>query len=231
MDQKTYDALERIPILDQLDGEQRRHVIGCGHERVVGHGEFLFHEAETAEAMFALIEGRVKLVKVSPDGRELLLHLVNPGQTFAEAALFGRGTYPASAQAVDRARVWCFPRDRLLAVIAASPDLALAMLASLSKWTRRLATQLDLLTQRRVEERLAVYLVGCCREGAPRSGQVIRLEDAKNLVAAQIGTAPEVLSRTFRRLEKAGVVRVTDRSVEVLDGEALRALAAWIDEF
>jgi CRP/FNR family transcriptional regulator len=223
-------VLDRLPLLERLEPGQRRQAVESGFERRLDQDEFLFHEGEPATAMFAVIEGRLKLLRTSPDGKELLLHLVNPGQTFAEAALFGRATYPATAQAVAASAVWCFPRDRLLAVIGTSPELGLAMLASLSHWTRRIVAQLDLLTQRRVEERLAVYLVGRSVDGSPEQGQRIQLEDAKNLIAAQIGTAPEVLSRTFRRLEDDGVLRVTARSVEVLDPEALRELASWIDD-
>ncbi len=227
--QALLDVLGEIPLFEHLEPGQRCRLLGSGYERRLDKGELLFHEAEPAEAMFVLVSGRLKLVRYAPDGKELLLHLVYPGQTFAEAALFGSRTYPAAAQAVAKSRVWALPRSGLLGVVRQSPELGLAMLASLSQWTRRLVTQLDLLTQRRVEERLAVYLVGRQDDGPRTAGERIELEDPKNLIAAQIGTAPEVLSRTFRRLEDEGVLRVTARSVEVLDPAALRELASWID--
>ena len=157
----------------------------------------------------------------------MLVHLVRPGQTFAEAALFGPGTYPGvgggggpqpglavAALAAARAA----PRHR--------PELALGLVVSLSVWTRRLVGKLELLTQRRVEERLAIYLLG--RAGAAtacRPATTVELGEAKQLIAAQLGTAPEVLSRTFRQLEEDGILAVHGSTVSILDGARFAVLA------
>jgi len=222
--------LAHLPIVSRLTPAQRERVLETGREQRLERGGILFHEGEPAQAMYAVLEGQMKLVRLSPQGKELLLHLVHPGQTFAEAALFGRATYPATAQAVDDTRLWCIPRDRLVELIRSSPELGLAMLASISLWTRLLVSKLDLLTQHRVEERLAVYLMGKAPPGTLEAGDEITLQDPRNLIAAQIGTAPEVLSRTLRRLEDEGILRVTAGGVTVVDAERLRDLARWIGE-
>ncbi len=141
--------------MTSIDDGQRSTVIGTGHERSLERGEILFHEGQPAEALYAVIEGQLKPVRCSPKGRELLLHLVNPGQTFAEAALFAPGTYPATAEVMQTCRLWCLPRAALLELLGASPELGVAMLGSISLWTRKLASKLELHTQRRVEERVA----------------------------------------------------------------------------
>jgi len=205
-------------------------VIAAGTVRSVARGEVLFCEGDPADAMYAVVEGTVKLVRYTPRGKEVLLHLVRPGTSFAEAALFGEGTYPATAVVVEPARIWVLPRLRLLDLIRSSPEVALAIVASVSMWTRTLAHQLELLTQRRVEERLAVYLLGRAAGTEPSAGEEIRLVEARHLIAAQCGTAPEVLSRTFRRLEDEGVLEATDEGVRVLDAARLRALAEWIGD-
>jgi CRP/FNR family transcriptional regulator len=174
--------------------------------------------------MYAVLAGRVKLVRTSPAGKELLLHLVEEGQTFAEAALFGKATYPATALVVEDVRLWCLPRDRLVELLRRSPDLALALLASMAQWTRRLAAKLEQLTQRRVEERLAVFLLGRA-EGEIEAGTTIPLRDPRHLIAAQIGTAPEVLSRALRRLEEEGVAEFAATHARVLEPARLRDLA------
>jgi len=190
----------------------------------------MFNEGERAEALFVLLEGRVKMVRYTPQGREMMLHLVGPGQTFAEAALFGDMTYPASAVAVEDSLIWCWPRERLLALVRSSPELALALILSVSLWTRTLASKLELLTQRRVEERLAIYLLGRSGGHPPAAGDEIPLNEPRNLIAAQIGTGPEVLSRTFRRLEDDGILESRPASVRVLDPKRLQALADWLEE-
>ena len=205
-------------------------MIRAGGFRQLAKGEILFHEDDPAESMFSVLEGRLKLVRYSPRGKEMLLHLVRPGESFAEAALFGKGTYPASAVALENCRVWAIASHRLKDLIRSDPELGLAMLASVSVWTRKLAANLELLTQRRVEERLAVYLLGRGAAAEISDGDLIELAEPKHLIAAQCGTAPEVLSRTLRRLEEDGVLGSDQKGVRVLDVDRLRALAEWIDE-
>lgn len=224
------EKLAKVPLLSELTSEQRERVVRTGRELGLQRGEVLFHEGERAGGLFALLKGRMKLVRYSPEGKELLLHLVHPGQTFAEAALFGRETYPATAEAAVASSLWLFPRDGLFGLMRSSPELGLAMLASVSQWTRRLVNKLDLLTQRRVEERLAIFLMARAPQRPLRVGDVIPLAEPKNLIAAQIGTAPEVLSRTFRRLQEARLIDVGGDGVSVLDPLGLRELADWIGE-
>lgn len=221
--------LTAIPLLERLAPEQRGRVVASGSERAFERGEIIFHEGEAAAALFVVLAGQVKLVRYSPKGRELLLHLANPGQTFAEAALFAGETYPATAEVVEPARVWCLARAVLLDLLRSSPELALAMLGSVSMWTRRLASKLELLTQRRVEERLALYLIARAGEAELEPGAEIALTQPRNLIAAQCGTGPEVISRTFRRLEDDGILAAAPHHVTVLDPARLRALAEWID--
>jgi CRP/FNR family transcriptional regulator, dissimilatory nitrate respiration regulator len=229
-DETGAEPLLSHPLLRRLPEEERSRVVASGVGRVLAKGEILFHEGGRAEAMYIVLAGRIKLVRYSPRGKELLLHLARPGDSFAEAALFGPGTYPATAEAVEDSRLWGLPRERLLEEFRRSPELGLSMVASLSMWTRRLASKLELLTQRRVEERLAIYLLGRAGGRPLEAGAVLRLPEAKQLIAAQCGTAPEVLSRTLRRLEDDGVLSSAGEIITIHDPTALQALAERIDE-
>lgn len=221
-------TLEQMPLLQGLSTAQRRSIIDAGFERGYARGATVFLEGQAADAMYGVVEGQIKLVRLSSKGRELLMHLVQAGQTFAEAAFFAAGTYPATAEASAHSRLWCWPRERMLNLVREDATLAMAIMASMSRWTRRLASQLELLTQRRVEERLAVYLLARWDGEIPAEGRWAALGEAKHLIAAQCGTAPEVLSRTFRKLEADGVLEVGVDRLRVLDAAKLRALAEWI---
>ena len=223
-------ALGRVPLLAHLDEELRRVVLGAGRVELVPRGMVLFHEGTPATAMYAVQSGQLKLVRYTARGREMLLHLARPGQSFAEAAVFGDATYPATAEALEDSEVWRLGREQLLSMVRSDPELGLALAASLSTWTRVLAGQLELLTQRRVEERLAIYLLSRTAGRALRAGDSIPLAEPRNLIAAQCGTAPEVLSRTFRRLEDQGVLTGHPDAVIIDDPERLQALAEWIDD-
>lgn len=219
-----------VALLAHLDENDLTRVVEAGSQIQLNRTEVLFHEGDQADAIFVLLRGRMKLVRYSEKGRELLIHLVKPGQSFAEAALFGSGTYPATAEALESSMCWRLPRDKLLALLQTRPELGLAMLASMGMWTRRLAGKLQLLTQRRVEERLAVFLFSRTGGEMPEAGESVPLGAPKHLVAAQCGTAPEVLSRTFKKLEEAGIIEVGSDHVVVLDPAKLRDLAEWIGD-
>lgn len=222
------EVLAQLPLLRMLSDEDRSRVLVAGHHRTLAKGEILFHEGDPAENLCAVVEGRIKLVRYSPKGRELVLHLVSPGVSFAEAALFGPGGYPATAEAVEPTTVWCLPRTKLVEILRGSPEIGIAMIGSISAWTRTLAAKLEMLTQRRVEERLALFLINRAgrRELAP--GEVIELGQPKHLVAAECGTGPEVLSRTFKRLEEDGIIETGATTVTVVDPDRLAELAEWL---
>jgi CRP-like cAMP-binding protein len=164
------------PFLRGLGPAERRLMVAGGQRKTLERDQMLFRAGDPAEAFFVVTSGRVKLVRHTSQGKEMMLHLVEPGQSFAEAAILGDGTYPATAIAVEPCEVWGWKRSRLLSMFAQSPELALGFALSISVWTRRLAQQLELLTQRRVEERLAIYLQGrAARDLTPRAGGIPRV--------------------------------------------------------
>lgn len=219
-------SIRQVPLLRFAPERVQERLEATAREKVYQRTEFLFAEGEPAEAVFAVRSGRIKLVRHTPRGKELLLHLVGPGESFAEVALFGEGTYPATAIAVERSVVWSWPRRTLLEMIRSEPELGLGMIASVSHWTRHLASKLVLLTQRRVEERLALFLIARAGRRELQPGDTVELPEARHLVAAQCGTAPEVLSRTFRRFEEEGLIRAEGHTIVILDPPGLAALAS-----
>jgi len=227
---RTYpETLLATPLLADLEATQRDQLLAAAMPRTVAKGATLFHEGDRAEGFFVLASGSLKLVRLTAQGKEMLIHMVRPGQTFAEAAVFGPRTYPVTAVAVEESEVWMWPLARLLAMLRGSPELALAVILSLSVWVRHLVAKLELLTQRRVEERLAVYLLGRVKGRRLASRDEVVLDEPKQLIAAQLGTAPEVLSRTFRRLEEDGILAVDGDRVRILDGERFAVLAELIE--
>lgn len=221
------EALAEIPTLAAVPLELRLRLAELSSRRRVVRGEMLFNEGDPASFLPLLLSGQVKLFRLGKGGREQVLHLVRAPASFAEAAVFGPGVYPAGAEVVHDGELVAVPRDALLDLLRRRPEAALALLSSMSVWLRRLADLAEGLSLRTVEERVATYLLGVfSRSGEPlRPGLRVGLQDPKHLVAALCGTAPEVLSRTFRRLEEDGAVRVDGPSAEILDPGRLRRLA------
>jgi CRP-like cAMP-binding protein len=220
-------ALRRIPLFATLPAPLLEEIAQLCGVRRVRKGELLFSEGDTAGYLPLLLAGQVKLLRTGPEGREQVLHLVRAPASFAEAAVFGPGVFPATTVVLEAGQLATVPRPALLDLMRRRPEMALALLASMSYWLRRLVDLVDGLALHTVEERVAAYLWSAfARSGATlASGAQIRLEEPKRLIAALCGTAPEVLSRTFRRLASDGVVQVSVPMATILDPAALAARA------
>lgn len=220
----------QLPLISPLPEALRRRVVDEGFSKTVPKGTVIFQEYERADGLWALLEGRLKLVRTSRDGRELVVHLVESGQTFAEAALFQKTEYPVTAIAVTGSKLWHWPRQRLISLLETSPELGLALLASAAAWNRKVVSQLQMLTQRRVEERLAIYIIGRLEGVEIRQGTELRLELPKNLIAQVLGMAPEVLSRGLKKLEDAGIVEVSKHALRIREPKTLQNLASGVTQ-
>ena len=184
-------------------------------------GAVLFREGEPSDGFYVVQRGAVNVHRVSPGGKEQVIHVFRTGESFAEAALASDTGYPANARAVEAGAVLLIPRGPMLALLARRPDLALRMLGSMSQHLRVLVGLLDDLTLKDVETRLLNWLV----KRAPATGPAecrLELRSTKRTLAAELGTTSETLSRTFARLRGAGLLRIERAVVVVRDLPALR---------
>jgi CRP/FNR family transcriptional regulator len=184
-------------------------------------GEQLFADGEPAAGFFIVAAGRVKIYKLSPEGKERILHIVHPGATFAEAAIFGNGLYPAYAEPLVKSHLIFFPKREFLDLLRGDAQIAINMIGGLSRFLRQFATQIEELTFKDVPARLARYLLEL---GAERKAEV-ELPISKGALASRLGTVSETLSRTFRKLSDDGIIAVGGKTIRILDAERLADLS------
>jgi CRP/FNR family transcriptional regulator, dissimilatory nitrate respiration regulator len=228
MELTTHEGvLRRIPMLATLPEPVLAELLALAVETPLRRGEVLFSEGEPAAFLPLLLSGRVKLYRSDAEGREQVIHLVRAPASFGEAAVFGPGVFPATAEVLEDGRLLKVPRDVLLDLLRHRPEVCLALLASLSAWLRRLVDLVDSLSLATVEQRVAGYLWAAATRATPNpgTGTAVHLEDPKHVIAALCGTAPAVLSRTFRKLERSGLVRIDGATVTVFDPTGLATLA------
>ena len=225
--EKLADALQKIPLFSLLLPPLLAELASLTTTSTFERGEVVFSEGDAAEFLPLLLNGRLKLYRSDAEGREQVLHLVSAPASFAEAAVFGPGIFPVTAEAMEPVRLARVSRPALLSLLRRRPEVALALLTSMSTWLRRLVDLIDGLALRSVEERVAAYLWSAFSRSGKRldAGVSIRLDDAKHVIAAVCGTAPEVLSRTFRKLEQAGAAQIDGPHVTLLDPDRLARLA------
>ena len=219
-------ALKRCPLFSGLGEAELREVGGIARAFTVHKGETIFAEGEEAEGFFVIGSGRVKIFKLAPDGREQILHLFSAGDFFAEAAVFDGGRYPAYAQALAQSEILLIPKREFRRLVAREPQLALNMIATLSRFLKQFAALVEELSLKEVSARLANHLLGLKPvKGAERGRTVVELDMTKSQLAARLGTISETLSRTFGKLSSAGLIEPRGKRVAILDAERLEDVA------
>ena len=191
------------PIFAETAEQNIRRVISTTAIRHCAKGTTLFRRGDPASAFYITLEGWVKLGRANEDGVETVVEIMGQGECFAEAAMFLGMRYPVDAVAVTDVRLAAIEFSAIRAEIHDDPDVALGMLASLSKRLHRLVDQIDQIKARSAPERVAEFLLGL--SGAATGPATFQLPFEKTLAAARLGMRPESFSRAIARLRKLGV--------------------------
>jgi CRP/FNR family transcriptional regulator len=214
------DDLREAPLFARLTSEQIGKLAAVAHPLRLAGGHTVFLQGAPAEAFYLLVSGSVKVYKSLRDGRTATIRHVRPGETFGESVLFNPA-YPASTETMAPSVLSRFPVDAFRGLLRAEPELAMALLGAMAR--------LMVLLNHRVEElllpvpaRLARYVLALCDEQASLA---CSLPVPKHELAARLGTVPETLSRTLKRLTRAAVLAVDGQRITVRDPEALERLA------
>jgi CRP/FNR family transcriptional regulator len=189
-------------------------------------GESLFGEGDEATGFYLLVTGSIKLCRIAHDGREKVLHFVQPRETFAEAAFFGDGKYPAEARAMEPGEVLYLPKQGFLELMGRNPGFALNLVVSLSLMLRRFARQIEELSFADVTSRMASFLLRRADEKSTSYGGItyVDLGIKKGELASRLGTASETVSRTLRKLKDEGIIEVQGNRVVIHQMEKLQKL-------
>jgi CRP/FNR family transcriptional regulator len=187
-------------------------------------GGYLFHEGERVCGFYIVQRGAVNVHRVNAAGREQVIHIFRQGESFAEAALATERGYPADARAVEPSQVIMVQREGILALIKRQPDLALRMLASMSGHLRSLVGQIEDLTSKDVETRLANWLLKRCPMPPGQSPVKIKLSITKRTLAAELGTVSETFSRTLARFRDQSLIKMEGQVITVLSPPRLSEL-------
>ena len=219
------DRIGMIPLFQGLPPQQLQDLAGIALSRTYHRNDPIFLEGEEASGLYVAVSGRVKIFKLSSDGKEQILHIFGPGEPFGEVAVFAGRRFPANAEALEETQVLCFPRKAFVALIQKEPSLALNMLAVLCLRLRQFAHMVENLSLKEVPGRLAAYLL----LETDQMGQPAELElgIAKGQLASLLGTIPETLSRILARMTREGFIEsIGPRKIRILDRKGLEELAS-----
>jgi CRP-like cAMP-binding protein len=218
------DSIRQIPLFQGLPERQLAELARIVGERRCEQGEIIFSEGDEAKGFYVLLSGRIKIFKLSPEGKEQILHIIEPGEPFAEVAMFAGSSYPAHAEALKGSRVIFFPRGGFEALIKKDPDLAMNMLALLSQRLKYFSRLVEDLSLKEVPQRLAAYLLYL--SGSKHNAMPVDLSISKGQLASLLGTIPETLSRILNKMAAQGLIDVKGRQMKLLKRDVLEALAS-----
>lgn len=215
-------TLRSCQLFSGLPGADLDAIAGFSILRSIDKDAYLFREGDSSEGFYVVQKGAINVHRVSATGKEQVIYVFRPGESLAEASLASERGYPANARALEPSSIVLIPKAPFLALLGRRPDLGLRMLGSMSLHLRVLVGLVEDLTLKDVETRFLNWLVKRC----PRDvGGVVEvpLGSTKRVIAAELGTSSETLSRTLAKLRSEGLVEAHGSKLVINDADELRA--------
>jgi CRP/FNR family transcriptional regulator, dissimilatory nitrate respiration regulator len=179
-------------------------------------GDYLFRERDPSHGFYIVQRGAINIHRVNAMGKEQVIHVFRTGESFAEATLATDAGYPADARTVEISQVLLVQKSGFLGLLKRQPELALRMLGSMALHLRVLVAQIEDLTMKDVETRLANWLVKRCPDASADQPVTIELTMTKRVLAAELGTVSETFSRTLAKFREQNLLAVNGKSITVL---------------
>ncbi len=226
LDDRILAAMRRCVLLQTLDDDSFKKVVSLSHTMQLPSDSILFEQNAPLTDIYLLVSGGIKLLRLAPSGDEKVIDIIQPGQTFAEAALFlGSCQYPVTAITLVPSIVVGFKANPYLELLKSSNKLCLSMLGKLSQRLHWMVNEVDRLTLHNATFRLVDYLLN---EVADIEGNqtALCLVAPKRIIASRLSIKPETLSRTLKELEREGLIVLHGSQIELIDVERLKALVS-----
>ena len=211
----TVASILQHPFFKHLSTENQERLMSHSHEQQCQAGELLIRQGQPAERFFLVLKGRVKLYRISADGQEKVVEIIQAGQTFAEAVMFmQRSEYPVCAETLETVQLVSFPNRLMLTLLQENPQACLHLLWHMSMRLHQRLGELETLTLQNATQRFALYLIQQLEDRAQETVD-IELPLPKRLIAARLSMQPETLSRIMARLNQEGLIEMRGRNIHI----------------
>lgn len=209
--------LGRQPLFAGLDEVQIDRLLQTAHTESLDEGQLLFTSQQEARHFFLLRSGSIRLFLSTPDGSEKVVHLITPGEIFAEAITFMDGQrYPVSADTLCRSEILCFSNKTFRGILGESTDTCFRLMADMSTWLKRQLNDINALTLQNASLRFTNFLL---QQAPPGQSLDVRIELSapKHVIASRLSIQPESLSRILRNMQNNDLIQVDGNVVIIPD--------------
>lgn len=222
------DNLKKVYIFSGLDDTELDRLAKIVRTKSFNKGDIIFFDTEPFLGFYITITGLVKIYKISKDGKEHILHLIPPFNTFAEVPLFENLNevfeesfrYPANSMAIeDDTRVILVPARQFRELLESDTKISIKMVSALAKRLRHMNHHIEELTLKDVTKRVAGYILTEKKKAGDKDEVMLNI--SKNDLAAYLGTIPETLSRTLKKLQDEDMISVDGKVIKICDIDKL----------
>jgi CRP-like cAMP-binding protein len=217
------EALGKSHLFSELTEAQMDRVRRHSHVTDMIEGEPLFFQGDNATSFYLVLSGRIKLFRISPDGKEKVVEIMETGATFAEALMFmDQPHYPVNATAIGPCRVIGINCKDFKAMLRESIDTCFLLLGGMSFRLRGLIREIDALSLDTGTVRTVAYLLN----QAPADSNCFELTIAKSVIASRLSVKPETFSRILKNLHEQKIVSLDGRNVTIHDRDAMSGICS-----
>ncbi len=220
--------LQRVSIFGGLGADALARIAGVTGEKNYTKRSIIFHEGDPGDTLYILKVGRVKISKITEDGREKTLTIMQPGDFFGEMAIFDSLPRSATAEVIDDQAV-CFTLNKrdFERIILDNPIIALKIMRDLTRRIRQVNQQVEDLAFKDVHERVASTLCNLSKVEGRHLGNnriLINLKMTHQDLANMVGSSRETVTRALNRLQDQEIISIAHQQITIIKPEQL---AAW----
>ncbi|HNY49872.1 MAG TPA: Crp/Fnr family transcriptional regulator [Smithella sp.] len=220
---KTRDILIRSQLFGGLPGEHITEIEKIAVDKNYNKGDVIFYDGDEGNGFYLVAAGSVSVYKLSPDGKEQILHIIKEGDTLGAVPVFSGKSFPANARALSKTHLLFFDRKEFIELITGKPNLIMNLLALLSMRLRDFTIQVENLSLKEIPGRLASYLLYLSQEQGSRD--FVKLNISKLQLSNILGTVPESLSRALGNMKTKKLIEEEGANIRLLNRAELEELA------
>jgi CRP/FNR family transcriptional regulator len=220
------ELLKSIPYFSGLSPTELEAIKQHVFEKSADRNEIILLEEESAEAVYFVISGAIKAFKTSAEGKEQILGIVRPGESFNDVPVFDGGPNPASAIAMSPVTLYGISKTNMETLLRDYPNIAINVIKVLAERVRHFVSLVEDLSFRHVTGRVAKLLLKYATDDTEPSEQASpKPKLTQQDMAAMVGTAREVVGRSLKALEEEGIIRMDRHRIVIVNKQILKEMS------